>query len=132
MSRPPTPPPYDPKQKYPSRAADDVSDIAAYVATIGKALIVASENAAAKTAGVDAHDDELRRTKEYLSTLGILRERFDLCQRIAAEYAVRDQNFTQLEAAKLLGVSAGTVYNWRLDPVSESRLQSAATAERDT
>lgn len=114
MGRPPAQPQYEPNKFYPARNATSLEQLLPYLRNVEKLLRSALADAESGT-------DETTRIGSLLSTLGRTRDELETSTRLVAEYAMRDQALTQREAAARLGVSHGTTYVWRLDPVSIPR-----------
>jgi len=69
-------------------------------------------------AAIAEHDTELdRRFRRTMSGLGAYRRNYHHWERVIAEFALTQMNYTQRDTAQLLGVGLSTINRWAQNPV---------------
>lgn len=58
-----------------------------------------------------------KRFRQTLSGLGAYRRQYNFWERVIVEYALNEMNYTQRDAAQLLGVGLSTVNRWAQNPL---------------
>lgn len=65
------------------------------------------------------HEAELRlRFRRMLSGLGSYRRNYQYWERVIAEFALSEMNYTQRDTAHLLGVGLSTINRWAQNPLT--------------
>lgn len=109
-------PNYEPNKYYPSR---DEATLGQLLEVLGQTHgSVASAIHSSVMENVEKVNGESQELERVLIALGNLRTELDTYTRIVAEYAMRDQNYTLLEAAQKLQTGKSTLSRWRIHPVS--------------
>lgn len=67
---------------------------------------------------IDEYEAELpRRFRRMLSGLGTYRRNYHYWERVIAEFALTEMNYTQRDTAHLLGVGLSTINRWAQNPL---------------
>lgn len=68
---------------------------------------------------IEEYETELRlRFRRMLSGLGSYRRSYHYWERVIAEFALTEMNYTQRETAHLLGVGLSTINRWAQNPLT--------------